>query len=717
MDNPPPSMQKKANGKTVTNEHRYEQMASLTSEGLMIHDNDIVLDANLAFAELVGCSNPEEMIGRHVIEIFPFTAESRQFVLAQLKSGITKRCEVELKKGDGTIAPAEIFCRNITYQNHPAHLISLRDITERKQTETQLTRQLERLNVLHTIDQSIASIMDLRSILKSLAQKIVEQVHVDSCAILLLNSQTQTLDFSVKQGFLTSALEFTHLGLGQGLAGHAAQDQQVVHIPDLSKTKNNPALTRAIANENFTSYLGIPLVAKGNLLGVLEIFHRSPLAADADWMKFMEILANKAAIAIDNARLMSIAQQSFKETHALYHINQRLIATIDPQELMDDVVNLLQTDFGYHFVQIFVADPKTGDVVMRAGSGELGTKLKNEGYRLLAGDGIVGVTAETGKPFFTNNVEDVFAYIRPPYLPDTKSELAVPIRIGSQFLGLLDIHQKTPNNLTERDVQLVTAVADQLAVALQKAALYTELQEALLQEQTARSQLIHNEKLAVAGRLLASVSHELNNPIQAIQNALFLLKEEKGLSQQGRQDLEIVLSETDRMASMLQRLRTTYQPIENLDFKPVDVNAVIQDVGILVATHLRHNRITFEFQPDAALPPVSGIEDQLKQVMLNLVMNSVEAMAEGGSLKIATQYQKNNREALITVCDTGHGIDKNILPFIFDAFVTNKKRGTGLGLTITNEIVLKHGGRIQAENNPQCGATILIWLPVILPGE
>jgi signal transduction histidine kinase len=254
-------------------------------------------------------------------------------------------------------------------------------------------------------------------------------------------------------------------------------------------------------------------------------------------------------------------------------------------------------------------------------------------------------------------------------------------------------------------------VADQLAVALHKANLYTDLQNSLRQEQATRSQLIHSERLTVAGRLLASVSHELNNPLQAIQNALFLLKEEKGISVQGRQDLEIVLSETERMAVLLERLRTTYQPVRTEDVQPVQINAVIKDVCALIATHLRHNRISTDFHPDLALPLISGRVDQLRQVMLNLFMNAADAMPDGGSLKIDTLFLTEKREILITITDTGMGIDPSILPNIFDAFVTDKEGGTGLGLTITYEIILKHNGRIQAVNNAEVGATFSVWLP------
>lgn len=350
--------------------------------------------------------------------------------------------------------------------------------------------------------------------------------------------------------------------------------------------------------------------------------------------------------------------------------------------------------------------------MVHAGSGEVGEQFASQGYRLAAGEGIVGFTAETGKPFFTNDVDKVISFVRAPFLPETKSELAIPIKTGTKFLGLLDVHQMPPKYLTERDVQLVTAVADQLAVALQKAQLYADLQNSLRQEQATRTQLIHAEKLAVAGRLLASVSHELNNPLQAIQNALFLLKNEHGLSKQGQQDLKIVLSESERMATLLERLRVTYQPVRAEDFQSVQINNIIEDIHALVVTTLRHARISFEFHPDPDLPTFSGIGDQLKQVILNLFMNSVDAMANGGSLIVSTRWLAESSEILIAITDTGTGIDKSVLPYIFEAFITSKENGTGLGLAISYEIVLKHHGRIQAENNPEGGATFSIWLPV-----
>jgi signal transduction histidine kinase len=143
----------------------------------------------------------------------------------------------------------------------------------------------------------------------------------------------------------------------------------------------------------------------------------------------------------------------------------------------------------------------------------------------------------------------------------------------------------------------------------------------------------------------------------------------------------------------------------------VALNEVIEDVYRLLTTHLRHKNISFEFHPDPNLPPVPGLADHLKQVILNLFINAVEAMPEGGNLCVDTAPLPVNNEVVLTIRDNGTGIEPELLDRIFDPFVTSKPTGTGLGLTITHEIVEEHRGRIEAENIPTGGAKFTIWLP------
>lgn len=531
----------------------------------------------------------------------------------------------------------------------------------------------------------------------------------EQAVIHLIDKERQLLIPEAVSGLEDSFERHTNMRLDEGVAGESIASGKTINIPDVDA---DPRFIKRSGTTRLRSLMVTPLQSGGEMLGAISVQSNTPNVFVADDGKLLSALGTQAAIAIENAHLIEDTKQALKETNALYRVTQGVAHSLDPNEVLKDTVELLQKNFGYYHVQIYVMDPETGDFVMREGSGEIGRQLKEQGYRLSAGEGIVGYTAETGAAFFANDVDEIVSFVRNPLLPDTKSELAMPVKIDGEILGLLDVQQIPPKRLSQRDIQLVSAVADQLAIALQKANLYRELEISLQQEKAIRNQLVQNERLTVMGRLLASVSHELNNPLQAIQNALFLLKEERDISQQGRQDLNIVLAEAERMASMIERLRTTYRPIQAEDYRSTQINSIIEDVYALIATHLRHNQVAFEFHPDPDLPPIPALTDQIRQVTLNLLMNAVEAMPNGGTLSVCTKLEPEKQEILVTISDTGKGIDPAILPNIFEAFVTDKERGTGLGLTITYDIIAKHRGRISGENNPDKGATFKVWLPI-----
>jgi PAS domain S-box-containing protein len=689
-------------------EERFFSLSNVTLEGVGISEQDRIVDANQQLATMLAYPL-EELIGMQVMDIV--APQSRALVRRKTRSRASGPYELQALRKDGSTFPVEVRSQETIHMGNPARVAILRDLSERKRAEEAGARQLERLQALRKIEQAILASLDLGQILNLLVREVVRQLHVDAAAVLLLNPQTRRLDFAAGEGFQTQALRFTHLEIGTGLAGKAARTLKTVSIADISRVRN-PVLTQSISGEGFVSYYAVPLVAQEELQGVLEIFHRATLAPDPEWLTVLETLAAQAALSIHNASLLEATRQSLKETNALYHISQSLAGSLDPDQLMKDVVELLHKDFGFYHVQIYQMDPAGKALVAGHGGGELGDRLLENGYQLPVGMGIVGHVAETGQAFTTNDVDQVIFFVRNPLLPETLSEMCVPIKIEGQVLGVLDIQHTYPHRLSERQMHLMEAVADQLAVALQKANLYAQLQDSLRQEKTMRSQLIQSERLALVGRLLASVSHELNNPIQAIQNALFLIKEEEQLSEQGRQDLEIVLSETERMAALLDRLRATYRPTHGEDFEEIQVNGLVDYVYALTATYMRHSHITFRFEPDPDLPTISGIPEQLRQVMLNLFMNAIEAMHSGGELTVRTERLARQKKILISIHDTGPGIDPQVLAHIFEPFVTNKESGTGLGLTITYDIIQQHHGEIQAGNDPQGGAIFRVWLPV-----
>ena len=144
----------------------------------------------------------------------------------------------------------------------------------------------------------------------------------------------------------------------------------------------------------------------------------------------------------------------------------------------------------------------------------------------------------------------------------------------------------------------------------------------------------------------------------------------------------------------------------------MELNQIVENIISLTATHMRHKQISLQFFPDPDLPVIPAIPGQIRQVVLNLFMNAVEAMSPGGNLTVQTQLISNEDKVLLSISDTGPGIDPEILPHIFEPFFTNKETGTGLGLTITNDIIRQHNGTISAENNLQGGALFKVWLPI-----
>jgi signal transduction histidine kinase len=541
------------------------------------------------------------------------------------------------------------------------------------------------------------------------ARKLIPRA--DKTVIHLVDEEDESLVPQATSGFHKDEKFVSNLRMqiGNGAAGQVIRDGITINIADVN---NDPRFLPADTQPAYRSLLVSPVQTSGKRLGTISVESEKTHAFSDHEAELLKALGTQAAIAIENTRLFESTQQRLKEVNALYKISQGLAASLDADQLIQDVLILLQQNFGYYYVQIFLLDPISGDLVFKRGSDEVGTKLFEQGFRLPRGEGIVGHVAETGIPFVTNNVNEVMFFYRNPLLPDTQSELAVPIKVEGKVVGVLDIQHASPHRLSDGDLQLITAVADQLAVALQKASLYTDLQSALRQEQMIRSQLLQSERLALVGRLLASVSHELNNPLQGIQNALFLLKGEENLSAQGYQDLGIILAETERMAALIERLRSAYRPIRIRDFQPIQLNNLVEDVYMLIATHMRHKQIAFEFHPDSNLPAVPAMADQIRQVVLNLFLNAIEIMNPGGCLIVQTQTLPAQREILLSVKDTGPGIDPEILSDIFEPFVTDKPTGTGLGLTITQDIIHQHHGRIEAENNPEGGATFKVWLPL-----
>jgi len=179
-------------------------------------------------------------------------------------------------------------------------------------------RRLKHVQALHDIDMVISSSFDLSMTLNIILDQIASQLKVDAADVLLLNPRSQMLTYTAGRGFRTAALQRTHLRLGEGNAGRAALARHAIYIADLRENDDSFSRAPLLGSEDFIAYYGVPLIAKGQIKGVLEIFHRAPLAADDEWRDFLETLAGQAAIALDNTSLFDNLQRANVELAVAY---------------------------------------------------------------------------------------------------------------------------------------------------------------------------------------------------------------------------------------------------------------------------------------------------------------------------------------------------------------------------------------------------------------
>jgi PAS domain S-box-containing protein len=241
-----------------------------------------------------------------------------------------------------------------------------------------------------------------------------------------------------------------------------------------------------------------------------------------------------------------------------------------------------------------------------------------------------------------------------------------------------------------------------------------EVWEDITERVALQTQLVRVEKLAAIGQLASSIAHEVGNPLQAIQGFLSLFLEQCPPETPNRRFLELAEEEIDRIVQVLARLRDLYRPRADV-VAPVEINKIIEGVLLLTGKQLERSRVRVLRELAAELPPVHGVADQIKQVLLNLVLNAAEAMGDGGLLHIQTYVRHEHtggRGVVIAITDTGVGIPSDQLPYIFDGLHTTKERGMGLGLYTSKAIVERHMGRISAQSTPGEGTTFTIALPI-----
>lgn len=274
-------------------------------DGVSVHSPQFgLLDANDSLCRMLGKSR-DELIGKKCSELFHDKGHPMADCFLEKPNQLGQAFSVERYEPamntwvSFSAAPLFDDCGQV------AHIVLVaRDVTEYKLKEERIQRQLRQISALHDIDIAITASLDMRLTLDVLLDRVMSHLEVDAVGVSLLNEHSLTFQYVAGRGFRRTGIASASLWMGEGIMGAAAWERRVICVPDLMENDHDFVRTSQISEEEFVTYHAVPLVTKGRVMGVLDVFHRTPFTPDKEWMDFLKTLATQAAIAIENASLL-----------------------------------------------------------------------------------------------------------------------------------------------------------------------------------------------------------------------------------------------------------------------------------------------------------------------------------------------------------------------------------------------------------------------------
>jgi signal transduction histidine kinase len=344
-------------------------------------------------------------------------------------------------------------------------------------------------------------------------------------------------------------------------------------------------------------------------------------------------------------------------------------------------------------------------------SGLADFRLGSENSPLPPGVGLPGRVWLSKKPVWVRDVSVDKNFPRGVLASEAglKAALALPIIASGEVIAVIEFFMSEPKSEDERLVKVITAVADQLDLAIERKRGEEQLRHT-------RAELAHVARVTTMGELAASIAHEVNQPLGAIVGnadiCLSWLEDPEVNLDQLREALKDIAEDGHRASQVISRIRSLVK--KHVPEKTtLDLSEVAGGVVALVNHEAQRKQVTLRSELSTALPPVAGDRVQLQQVLLNLVMNGIEAMneTEVSRRELTVRTEVSGTGVVATVSDHGSGIDAAQLEQIFKPFHTTKSGGMGMGLAISRSIIESHGGKLWAERNEHGGATLKLTLP------
>ncbi len=481
------------------------------------------------------------------------------------------------------------------------------------------------------------------------------------------------------------------------------------------------------------------------LLPIQQFDSELPTVTDKDEtfasLVMEDITARKQIEAVLAQARQTLEIRVTERTHGLsmlYNASQALTSTLDLQTVLQQMMDEVRNLFDAEGASILLYQPDNNMLNFAAVSNRAITQQTFEA--MPADKGIAGRAFREKRAIVVSNVQQDMEFY--PQIDQvtgltTQALLAMPIIYKEQAIGVVEVINPRTGQYNPQQVHLLESLARSAAIAIENARLFEAERQQSRRLQESQQQLIQVEKMAALGRLMASVTHEINNPIQSILGYLMLAQElvsEQAVDEDLALFIDTAVREAKRIADLGTRLRRFYRPaihsetrldtgdsVESFfdsmqaELAPINIHHTIEEVLYLVNKQLIKNNIIVEQTWAADLPFVRGNAAYLTQVFLNLILNAADAMSDsGGQLSIRTQLHETHAPATveITFSDTGTGIPPETLARIFEPLFTTKQNGTGIGLFTSYKIIEAHQGNISVSSEVDMGTTVSVTLPV-----
>ncbi len=413
-------------------------------------------------------------------------------------------------------------------------------------------------------------------------------------------------------------------------------------------------------------------------------------------------------------------------------LGEQLTAILDPDQLLNELVNQVKKYFDYYHVQVYLLDDEYQNLILRASSGEVGVMLMAQGQQLslYGSDNIVAKAARAAQIVRVDNIAQ--SETQPHrLLPDTYSEMAVPIIVNEEVFGILDIHKDKTGSLDEGDANLIRSLVNQVAVALTNAQLFEHIQNRALE--LAKAKDAAESASRAKSEFLANMSHELRTPLNGILGYAQILKRDNFTEAQ-KEGLHVIQQSGEHLLTLINDI-LDFSRVEGgrLELYPVDFQLVnfLQNIVTMHQLQAKQKGLTFVYEPLIALPStIYADEKRLRQVLMKLLSNALKFTETGQVVLRITDHHHNEAPlpasspqrwvVYFEIEDTGIGISDEQLARIFQPFELGRESdrqagGRGLGLAIARQIIELMGSKLQVESKPGQGS--IFWFRLELPAS